>query len=192
MRFLYLVPLLFITFLNIARSQVIINEGSNRNYSLLPDENGEFPDWIELYNIGNQSVNLNNYSLTDDADEPAKWTFPNVTIDAHGYLTIFCSGKDRRPIAGFVNVRTINNFTPIPGWNTHNFTTPFYWDGVSNILINTCSYSSTGYTSNSVFKQTATSYNSTSYYILDGSNGACSFGYGTTATQRPNIKLNGH
>ena len=28
-------------------AQVVINEGSNMNYSSIADENGEYPDWVE-------------------------------------------------------------------------------------------------------------------------------------------------
>ncbi len=154
-------PLLLIIqfcFITGLQAQVVINEGSNRNYLTIADENGEYPDWIELYNAGNQTVNLYNYALSDDVEEPSKWTFPNVSIGPGEYMLVFCSGKDRKPVTGFIIVINTGTFTPQTGWNTHNFTQPFYWDGVSNILVNTCSYSSTGYTSNSVFYQTPTSY----------------------------------
>ena len=139
-------------------AQVVINEGSNMNYSSIPDENGDYPDWIELYNSGGTTFNLLNYRLTDDNSDPDKWVFPDVDLAPGEYKVIFCSGKDRKPISGFINVKNTGVYTPVNGWNTHTFTTPFYWDGISNILINTCSYSSAGYTTNSVFKQTATSF----------------------------------
>jgi hypothetical protein len=40
-------------------SQVFINEGCNKNFQTIQDEDGDFPDWIELYNAGSQTVNLN-------------------------------------------------------------------------------------------------------------------------------------
>ena len=39
-------------------SQVIINEGSNKNYQTIADEDGEYEDWIELYNAGTTTVDL--------------------------------------------------------------------------------------------------------------------------------------
>jgi len=172
-------------------SQVFINEGSNRNYSTLADENGEFPDWVELYNAGDEAISLYNYSLTDDNDEPVKWKFPNVEIGPGEYLTVFCSGKDRKPITGFINVVNTGVYTPHTGWNTHAFSTPFYWDGVSNILVNTCSYRSAGYTVNSVFNQTPTAFWSTSFTVNDGSDASCYAAYGTRVAQRPDMKMNG-
>lgn len=105
-------------------SQVVINEGSNRNYSVIPDENGEYSDWIELYNTSSQPVNLLNYALTDKPSNPTKWKFDDISIGPHEYLVIFCSGKDRKPISGFIHVSTVNNYTPEVGWNNHNFSTP--------------------------------------------------------------------
>ena len=33
--------------------QLIINEGSNKNYSILADEHGEYEDWIENWDVRN-------------------------------------------------------------------------------------------------------------------------------------------
>ena len=172
------------------KAQVVINEGSNRNYSSIADEDGEFPDWIELYNTENDTVTLLNYSLTDDISNPVKWVFPNIKLLPGQFKTIFCSGKDRKPISGFIYVASTDTFTPVVGWNTHALTTPFYWDGISNILINTCSYNSTGYTTNSVFNQTQTPYFSCVFAFQDGSPNICTTSYGTKVSLRPNIKLN--
>ena len=187
-----LITLLLALFCHGLIAQVVINEGSNRNYSVIADENGEYPDWIELYNAGNVTVNLYNYSLTDDSLLPGKWTFPNIKLLPGEFRVVFCSGKDRKPVSGFINVINTGVYNPHVGWNTHTFTTPFHWDGISNVLINTCSYSSNGYTTNSTFNQTPTMYPSTAFSFADGSPASCSAEYGTRVNQRPNMKLNGH
>ncbi len=74
---------------------VVINEFMSDNETILQDEDGEFSDWIELYNKSNNPVNLFAYSLSDDATSPDKWTFPNIHIPADSFLIIFASGKDR-------------------------------------------------------------------------------------------------
>ena len=56
--------------------------------------------WIELHNPDGGSVNLNGYYLTDDFDQLTKWQFPAVTIPGNGFLVIFASSKDRRPVDG--------------------------------------------------------------------------------------------
>lgn len=62
---------------------------------VLPDEDGEFPDWVELHNTGDKPVSLEGWSLSDDPEIPRKWCFPQVTIGPGERLTVFCSGKDR-------------------------------------------------------------------------------------------------
>ena len=171
-------------------AQVVINEGSNRNYQSIADEDGTYPDWIELYNPGNDTIHLLNYGLSDDVNAPDKWTFPNVSLAPGEYKVVFCSGKNRKPITGFKHVLNSGTFNPVTGWNKHVFETPFYWDGVSNILVNVCSYSSLGYTTNSVFNQTLTSYPSTVFAFQDGSPFICSANYGGKVAVRPDIKFN--
>jgi len=60
------------------------------------DEDGDKPDWIELYNPGGEPYDLRGHHLTDDLDSPEKWRFPAVTLAPRGYLVVFASGKDRR------------------------------------------------------------------------------------------------
>ena len=45
------------------------------------DEDGDTPDWIELYNYGSEEISLNNWSLTDIFDDNNPWTFPDITIE---------------------------------------------------------------------------------------------------------------
>lgn len=173
-------------------AQIVINEGSNKNYSTLADEDGEYEDWIELYNAGASSVDLFNYSLSDDPANPNKWILPHLILPPGGYTVIFCSGKNRYATSPFTTVLNTGTFNPVNGWNVHNFTTPFNWDGVSNIVLNVCSYYNSGYTVNSVHNQTSTSYNSTLYSFEDGSDNSCYDIMGNTAAQRPNIRFNGN
>jgi len=74
---------------------VIINEFMAVNNSTLRDEDGEYSDWIELLNTGENEVNLAGWYLTDTAGNLSKWAFPNVTIRAGAYLVLFASNKDR-------------------------------------------------------------------------------------------------
>jgi Lamin Tail Domain len=189
-RFIVLFIIVFF-FCNDASAQLFINEGSNKNYSAIADEYGEYPDWIEIYNSGTDTIHLLNYALSDDVNNPTKWTFPNIDILPGEYKVVFCSGKDKKPLASFTYVASANNYSPVVGWNTHNFITPLAWDGVSSLLINVCSYNSHGYTTNSVFNQTNTAYNSTMFTFQDGSPNICDAIYGTRVKTRPNLKLNG-
>ena len=69
---------------------LVINEIMAGNSNSIADQNGEYDDWVELYNGNNFSLNLNGYYLSDSENDLTKWTFPNVTIDANDYLIIWC------------------------------------------------------------------------------------------------------
>jgi len=64
------------------------------NGSLL-DEDGETPDWLEIYNPTGGVINLAGYHLSDDSTDPTKWTFPDHQIQAGSYLVVFASDKNR-------------------------------------------------------------------------------------------------
>ena len=53
-----------------AGSTVCINEVCTQNKSCLADSYGEYSDWIELYNAGNETADLTGCGLSDDAAEP--------------------------------------------------------------------------------------------------------------------------
>ncbi len=78
------------------RGDLIINEFVAENHSGLADEDGDYSDWIEIYNPGRWAVNLAGWSLTDDPAQPEKWTFPDLRLGSHEYLLVFASGKDRK------------------------------------------------------------------------------------------------
>ena len=63
-----------------ARGQVRVNEVMSSNGETLQDENGDSPDWVELYNAGSSAVNLEGFGLSDNANRPFKWNFGNTTI----------------------------------------------------------------------------------------------------------------
>lgn len=172
-------------------AQIIINEGCNKNYSSMIDEEGDAPDWIELFNVSGSPVNLLNYSLTDNDSDPQMWVFPPKIIQPGEHELIFCSGKNRFEGPAFQFSLSQQDFIPSTGWNSHNLSSPYNWDGVSNIVINVCSYNNTQYTQNSVFRQTNTSYISTLASFVDGSPAACTSVNGTAYSRRPNLRING-
>lgn len=73
---------------------VVINEVCASNKNSLADYEGDNPDWAELYNPSKKTVNLKGYGISDDPEQPFKWTLPDTEIEAGGYLIIFCSDKD--------------------------------------------------------------------------------------------------
>jgi hypothetical protein len=81
-------------------AQPIITEFMASNNSTLLDGNGAASDWIELYNAGDQSVNLAGYTLTDDPQELEKWAFPSKNLAPGEYLIVFASGNSSLDSAG--------------------------------------------------------------------------------------------
>lgn len=96
--FLFFVFVIF--FCSYAHSQnVRISEIMAANDTVLADEDGEFPDWIEIQNYSSTDVDLAGWTLTDEAAFQYKWMFPSITLKAGQHLIVFASGKNRR-VAG--------------------------------------------------------------------------------------------
>ncbi|HPL23479.1 MAG TPA: carboxypeptidase regulatory-like domain-containing protein [Candidatus Cloacimonadota bacterium] len=90
----------------------------------------------------------------------------------------------------YQTVYTQAEFMPVVGWNTHTFTTPFVWDGTSNILVDIYTSIIPGtYTQNASVYYSTTAFNSSLRYQSDSSD-ASSATTGTTSTNRSNIRFN--
>lgn len=83
-----------------ASAAPLITEFMASNKTTLTDSDGNFSDWIEIYNPDAAPVDLDGWHLTDNASKKTKWTFPAVTLPAGGYLVVFADDKDRRDPAG--------------------------------------------------------------------------------------------
>ncbi|MFV2067913.1 MAG: lamin tail domain-containing protein, partial [Pirellulales bacterium] len=77
---------------NLLAADLVISEFMASNGSTLSDAQGTFPDWIEVHNPSDAVVDLDGWSLTDNTTDPRKWSFPNIALEAGGYLTLFASG----------------------------------------------------------------------------------------------------
>lgn len=75
---------------------VFITEFLAINGTDFVDEDGESSDWIEIQNMGENSVDLEGWYLTDDAADLEKWSFPEATLGTGDFLVVFASGKDRQ------------------------------------------------------------------------------------------------
>lgn len=93
LHFLLLLFLFFYT-LTLKAQTIIINEIMSANESVLADHDGDFSDWIELYNTSNGIVNVAGYSLSDDINDLDKWTFPHYLIAPDNFRVVFASGKN--------------------------------------------------------------------------------------------------
>lgn len=68
-----------------------ISEFMANDDNTYPDEDGDYPGWIEIANPGVDRVDLGGYHLTDDKGDLDKWEFPAATIEGGGYLVVFLS-----------------------------------------------------------------------------------------------------
>ncbi len=87
--------LLFNLGINAQSKKILINEFMASNSITLADEDGDFSDWIELYNPGESGINLKGWYLTDKKDNLTKWDFPEIILAPDSYLVVFASDKKR-------------------------------------------------------------------------------------------------
>ena len=80
--------------------KIRVSELMVKNRATLPDEDGDFPDWIELENISGDTVELTGWTLGDSEKRPG-WTLPETRLGPGERLLIFASGKDRPGHASF-------------------------------------------------------------------------------------------
>ncbi|MBR0025619.1 MAG: lamin tail domain-containing protein, partial [Clostridia bacterium] len=77
-----------------ARGDLVITEAMNNNESTVKGQDGYYYDWIELHNRGSETINLSGYALSDNANNPAKWVFPETSIAPGEYKIILASEND--------------------------------------------------------------------------------------------------
>jgi hypothetical protein len=76
-------------------SAVVINEFLAMNTRSAADPQGEFDDWIELYNRSDSAVDLSGMYLSDRAEDPRKWRFPlDTVIPPRGFLLVWADEDD--------------------------------------------------------------------------------------------------
>ena len=76
-------------------TEVVLSELQAANKATLPDADGDFCDWIELYNPGAEPCELSGCWLSDSERDLRKWRIPSLTLDSGARAVIFCSKKDR-------------------------------------------------------------------------------------------------
>ena len=75
--------------LNINRS-IVINELMAKNVQFGSDQNGEFDDWIELFNLADQDIDISGFYLSDSKNNLTKWKFPvGTNLPKNGYLIVW-------------------------------------------------------------------------------------------------------
>jgi len=75
--------------------ELIISEFMASNHLGAQDEDGDFSDWIEIYNTSREPVSIGGWYLSNDIQNLTQWEFPDVVISGQGFLQVFASGKNR-------------------------------------------------------------------------------------------------
>jgi hypothetical protein len=78
-------------------SPIVINEFMTRNTpensQKIVDEYGEYDDWIELYNPGDDPVLLKGLYLSDKSASLRKFAFFDTVLPSRGYIRIWTDGQ---------------------------------------------------------------------------------------------------
>ncbi len=91
---------------------LVINELMASNARSIADAYGDYDDWIEIYNCGDEPVNAAGCYLSDAPGNPTRWRIPTThpaltTIPAHGYLLIWADSETQEgPLHAGLRLRT--------------------------------------------------------------------------------------
>ena len=81
----------------------ILSEFVANNDNSFSDGNQRNSDWIEIFNTGDESIDLRGWYLTDDASDLTKWEFPSLQLLSGEIAVVFASGDDRPDSMGFLH-----------------------------------------------------------------------------------------
>ncbi len=105
-----------------AFGQLYINEFLASNDASFPGPQGDYPDWIEIYNAGSTEVMLGGYYFSDDLTDPAKMfqvpsTYPDsVTVPAGGFIVFFANSNPESSVMN-LNFKLSGSGEHIGFWN---------------------------------------------------------------------------
>ena len=80
-----------------------INEFLAINDSCCPDEMGEYDDWIEIYNFGDDPLDIGGMYITDDLSDPTAWQIPDTspdstTVEPDGFILLWADKDSEQGI----------------------------------------------------------------------------------------------
>ena len=88
----FLVSLIVSMSAGLGMAMPVINEIMANNRSTVADAQGEFDDWVEVFNPGASELDLSGYYFSDDPEEVTKWQIPlgsGMVVPAGGYVTLW-------------------------------------------------------------------------------------------------------
>jgi len=76
---------------------IVINELMADNTGFIADESGKFEDWIEIYNYGDEPVDIGGLYFTDDINVPKTFRIPpgndSTIIQPNSFLLLWADGE---------------------------------------------------------------------------------------------------
>ena len=69
---------------------LVFSEAMSANSTAVPDENGDFADWVEIWNSSDHEINLEHIGLSDRNDS-IRFLFPDITLQPDERMVVFCS-----------------------------------------------------------------------------------------------------
>ncbi|MFT4639657.1 MAG: hypothetical protein ACI8T1_002982 [Verrucomicrobiales bacterium] len=78
---------------------LLVSEVQTWNEGGLRDHTDRTPDWIELVNLSNKSIELHGYGLSDEMNGEPKWRFPGGSLAPGARVLVFASGAPERATA---------------------------------------------------------------------------------------------
>lgn len=104
----------FFSLLNYGAAQhPVINEVMFSNTSAFANDNGDYLPWIEIYNPGNNAVQLNNYILSASAAKLLQWQLPDYTLQSGEFYVVFAAGFEDDLIPSQSYISLINGKSKI-------------------------------------------------------------------------------
>ncbi len=74
---------------------VKISEVMAKNTVWITDKDGDHSDYIEITNYGSSTIDLENFTISNDSNNLYKWKFPSIELKAGESIIVFASGKDK-------------------------------------------------------------------------------------------------
>ncbi len=134
----------------------------------------------ELNAAGMTAGNINNLSFV--VDQVNGTALQDFTIALKNTPTTNLTTFE----TGLTTVLTPVSYTEVTGMNTHAFSSPFYWDGISNLLVETC-FNNSAWAQNARTFMSTTTHTSSVYFRQDAA-GVCGSNFITASSNnRPNM-----
>ena len=73
---------------------LVISEIMPSNGTAVTDEEGGYPDWIEIWNSTDRMINLEHVGLSDRSDQ-VRFLFPAVSLQPDGRVIVYCDNRNQ-------------------------------------------------------------------------------------------------